>query len=210
MSNFLNRSVEFSIYVLVFLLPLFFLPFSYEALEYNKQYLLFFLVSIGFLAWIAKMIFVDRELKFKKTLLDIPIFTFLFVSILSAIFSVDRFSSLFGTYGRFSDGLIGILSLGILYFLITNNVTQVSKLIKTLLLSVLFVVLFSYFSIFGIWEKLNTVFGEFLPQIILQKIFNPVSGSMEGYTPRKRNISWRSQYAGCRYDCAFGGRSLAC
>ncbi|MFH1761015.1 MAG: hypothetical protein ABIA63_07925, partial [bacterium] len=85
--------------------------------------------------------------------------------------------SLFGTYGRFSDGLIGVLSLGIFYFLITNNITQVSKLIKTLLLSTFFVVLFSYFSVFGIWEKLNAVFGEFLPQVMLQRFFNPASAS---------------------------------
>jgi len=117
-----NRIIKLSIYLLVFLLPLFFLPFSFEAFEFNKQYLLFFLVSVGLFFWIAKMVLVDKEIRFKRSPLDIFILAFLFIAILSAIFSVDKSSSLFGFYGRFSDGLIGLLSLGIFYFLIINNV----------------------------------------------------------------------------------------
>jgi len=103
-----NRITKCSIYLLVFLLPLFFLPFSFEAFEFNKQYLLFFLVSIGLFSWIAKMVLVDKEIRFKRSPLDIFILAFLFTAILSAIFSVDKSSSLFGFYGRFSDGLIGL------------------------------------------------------------------------------------------------------
>ena len=109
--------------MLVFLMPLFFLPFSFEAFEFNKQYLLFFLVTISLFAWLAKMILVDKEIRFKRSPLDIFVLAFIFIAILSAIFSVDKGSSVFGLYGRFSDGLIGLLSLGILYFLITNNVS---------------------------------------------------------------------------------------
>ena len=54
--------------------------------------------------------------------LSILVLAFLLVAILSTVFSVDRSSSLFGFYGRFSNGLIGLLSLGALYFLITNNI----------------------------------------------------------------------------------------
>lgn len=178
-----NKIIKWSIYLLVFLLPLFFLPFSFEAFEFNKQFLLFFLVSLALFAWIAKMVLVDKEIRFKRTPLDIPVLAFLFVAILSAVFSVDKSSSLFGFYGRFSDGLIGLLSLGILYFLIINNVTvkseirnpndekmsksqmpknsslviSASSLIKVFLWSVFFVILFSYLSIFGIWTKLSNL-----------------------------------------------------
>jgi len=197
--------MKISIYSLVFLLPLFFLPFSFEAYEFNKQYLLFFLVSIAFFSWIAKMVLVDNELRFKRTPLDILVVVFIFLAILSAIFSVDKNSSIFGFYGRFSNGLIGLISLGLLYFLITNNVSlsgkplinadelpitadkksakisqksaliSVSGLIKTFLWAVFFVILFSYFSILKVWG-----FQFQLPQVMLQSTFNPVSGSMEG------------------------------
>ncbi len=182
--------------MLVFLLPLFFLPFSFEKFELNKQYLLFFLVSLAFLTWLAKMILFDKEIKFKKSPLNIFVLAFFFIAVFSAIFSVDKLSSLFGFYGRFSDSLIGLFSFCLFYFLITNNVgieketkegavhslLTVQSLLKTFFWSAFFVVLFSYFSIFGVFEKINSLFvGKFsLPAIMLQSGFNPVTASMDG------------------------------
>ncbi len=213
MQKIFDRIIKISLYSLTFLVPLFFLPFSFEAFEYNKQYLLFFLVSLAFFTWLAKMVLIDKEIRFKRSPLDPFVLAFLFIAIISAVFSVDKGSSIFGFYGRFSDGLINLLSLGMLYFLITNNVkTQVvangllansdgypsekksakinnkpmlisaSGLTKMLLWSVFFVILFSYFSIFGVWTKFNNLFsGVFsLPTVMLQSIFNPTAGSMEG------------------------------
>ena len=207
-----NKIIKWSIYLLVFLLPLFFLPFTFEAFEFNKQYLLFFLVSLAFFSWLAKMVLVDKEIRFKRSPLDIFVLAFLFIAILSAVFSVDKSSSLFGFYGRFSDGLIGLLSLGLLYFLITNNVSlsgkplidadkepinaekksakisnksvliSVNGLIRTLMWSVFFVIIFGYLSIFSIWTQIDNMLGGnlHLPTVMLQRIFNPAAGSMEG------------------------------
>ena len=191
MSNIFNSLIKFPLYLLVFLLPLFFLPFSFEAYEFNKQYLLFFLVSLAFLAWIAKMVICDKGIKFRRTPLDTPVLIFLFVAILSTIFSVDKISSLLGFYGRFSDGLIGLLSLGVLYFLITNNIgianngsrtsiILLNSLLKVFLWSSFFVILISYFSLFGIWAKIQSFTGLKLPSVMLQRTFNLTSGSMEG------------------------------
>ena len=186
--------------MLVFLLPLFFLPFTFEAFEFNKQYLLFFLVSLAFFSWLAKMVLVDKEIRFKRSPLDIFVLAFLFIAILSTVFSVDKSSSLFGFYGRFSDGLIGLLSLGLMYFLITNNLglakeektkdksqdstPQIShsKIIKIFLWSVFFVIIFGYLSIFSIWTQIDNMLGGnlHLPTVMLQRIFNPAAGSMEG------------------------------
>jgi hypothetical protein len=127
MSKILNQVIKTNIYLLVFLLPLFFLPFSFEVFEFNKQYLLFFLTSLTFFAWLAKMILVDKEIKFKRTPLDVPIVTFLLVAVVGIFFSADRISSIFGFYGKFSDGLIGLLSLVLTYFLITNNLGVEAK-----------------------------------------------------------------------------------
>lgn len=207
-----NRIIKLSIYLLVFLLPILFLPFSFEAFEFNKQYLLFFLVSLAFFSWLAKMILIDKKIRFKKSPLDFLVLVFLAIAVLSAVFSIDKGSSIFGFYGRFSDGLIGLLSLGIFYFLITNNVEIktknkkpkikttnqelkieekkeeggpllfVEEIFKVFLWSVFFVILLSYFSVFGVWGKLNGLSaGKFsFPPIMLQTAFNPSAGSMEG------------------------------
>ncbi|MFH1820645.1 MAG: tetratricopeptide repeat protein [Candidatus Nealsonbacteria bacterium] len=196
MQNILNKIVKYSIYASVFLLPLFFLSFSFEAFEYNKQYLLFFLVSLAFFAWVTKMVIYDKEIRFKRSPLDIFVLSFLFIALLSAVFSIDKSSSLYGFYGRFSNGLISLLSLTLFYFLITNNVVSenpknqvkknertnspitISKILNILSWSTVLLVLSTYLSIFGVWAKLNTLFA--LPRVMTSRIFNPVSASLEG------------------------------
>jgi len=190
MHNVLNKIVKYSIYVLVFLLPLFWLPFSFEVFEFSKLYLLFFLVSLGFFAWLAKQVLYDKELRFKCSPLDYFVLGFLGVAVLSAIFSVDPGSSLYGFYGRFSNGLITLLSLGALYFLITNNVEiksqahcshtvnhklQIPNILNLFLCSSGFVVLMGYLSIFRVWQMMG-----FWPRLMQQPTFNPVAGSLEG------------------------------
>jgi len=178
MENLFNKVIKISINLLVFLIPLFFLPFSFEAFEFNKQYLLFFLVLIALFAWIGRMVLADQEFRFKRTPLDVFVIGFLFIALLSAIFSVDKGSSIFGFYGRFSNGLLGLLSFGVLYFLITNNIKEIGGILKIFLWSVFFVILTGYLAIFGVLAKIGGWLS--LPQLMRQNIFNPVSGSMEG------------------------------
>ncbi len=184
MQNIFNRIIKISIYALTFLLPLFFLPFSFEVLEYNKQILLLFLVSLAFFAWLAKMVICDKEIRFRRSPLDIFVLVFIFAAILSAVFSVDKGSSLYGFYGRFSNGLIGLLSLGALYFLITNNVNSTSEkpnisvkgLLKAFSWSGFLVVLTSYLAVFGVFAKS----AGFLPGFMTSRFFNPVAVFLEG------------------------------
>ena len=197
MSKTLNQIIKTNIYLLVFLLPLFFLPFSFEVFEFNKQYLLFFLTSLTFFAWLAKMVLVDKEIKFKRTPLDIPIVAFLLVAIVGIFFSTDKISSIFGFYGKFSDGIIALISLVLTYFLITNNLgaeakalnqktkkeevnyqlagLNVSGIIKIFLWSTFFVILLSYLSVFGFWNNFKG-----LPAVMTRTTFNPIGGSLEG------------------------------
>lgn len=187
MAGLFNKIIRGCIYLLVFLVPIFWLPFSFEAFEFNKLYLIFFLVSLTFFAWLTKMALIDKEIRFRKTPIDIFVLVFLFLAILSTIFSVDKISSLFGFYGRFSNGLVGLLSLGMFYFLITNNLRvtngnlkDVKGVLRVFLASVFFVVLVSYFSIFGVWQQISQIGPIGLPAVMQQRIFNPVSGSLEG------------------------------
>jgi tetratricopeptide (TPR) repeat protein len=180
MSKILDKIFKLFLYCFIFLIPLFWLPFSFEAFEFNKVYLVFFFVFALVLIDLAKKIFIEKEIAFRRTPLDWPILTFLVVAILSTIFSIDRHSSIFGFYGRFSDGLLLILFLVAFYYLLVNNVGEDKKikpksLLNVFSLSVLFVILISYLSIFGVFQKIPQV-----PPIMRQKVFNPVAGSLEG------------------------------
>jgi Tfp pilus assembly protein PilF len=187
MQKFLSFLVRTNIYLLVFLTPLFFLPFSFEAFEFNKQYLLFFLVSSAVFAWLAKMVIFDKEVRFKRTPLDVPILIFALVGIVGAFFSADKIASVFGFYGKFTDSLISLISLVAMYFLVTNNVlpdkssdkekelATVPGIIKAFFWSLFFVLLITILSVFGVLKMIPGA-----PSIMQNTSFNTVSGSLEG------------------------------
>ncbi|MBU1045809.1 tetratricopeptide repeat protein [Patescibacteria group bacterium] len=180
----LNKILKVLIYLIVFLIPVFFLPFSFEVLEFNKLYILFFLVWLSVLLWLLKMIVRDKEIRIRVSLIDYLVLAFVAVSIISSIFSVDKLSSIFGYYGRFSTGLAGTLSFAAFYFLVVNNlgrsaksnikssnlqkevrprggegegIVSVSGIIKTLIYSAAVVIIFAYFSLFGLWAKIAQI-----------------------------------------------------
>lgn len=122
MRKIFNFVIKFSIYGLVVLMPLFWLPWTVDIHEFNKQYLLIFLAGIAFLAWLAKMVIVQKKLSIRRTPLDIFILAFMVIVSVSSVFSVDRASSWLGFYGKFSDSTIGLIAMCLMYFVIVNNI----------------------------------------------------------------------------------------
>jgi len=188
MRKICNFIIKYSLYGLVFFMPLLWLPWATETHEFNKQYLLVFLVGLSFLAWLAKMIIVQKKISFRRTPLDIWILTFMAIIILSSFFSIDKISTLLGFYGRYSDSLIGILSLCVMYFVVVNNISlkdkldgskkqglSFKKIINLFLVSSSLVVAGAYLSVFSIWDKIPNLFG-----MTFYKAFNFVSVSLEG------------------------------
>jgi len=231
MRKIYNFVIKYSIYALVLLLPLFWLPWTVEMFEFNKQYLLFALTILALLAWLAKMIIIRKKVVFRRTPLDIWVLVFMLFVVLSAVFSIDRTSSWLGFYGRFSDSAIGLLSMCLMYFVIVNNVrlgerkdssvlsqnnnaseepqdqtlgassdgpetsenvsrgilsrfsgigswgVSAKKIVGLLLVSGGLATLATYLSIFNIWSKIPR-----LPSVMSLQLFNPVSGSLEGFS----------------------------
>lgn len=178
-SGLIDKIINYLIKGLIFLLPLFFLPWTTEWFEFSKQYLLWLIVPLIIVLWLIKIV-LEGEIKFKRTPLDIPILIFLAVTGLSSIFSVDRFSSFFGFYYRFSDAWLGLASLILFYFIITNfagakNRLNVFRLVKLLLYSysiVMIVALVSIFGWLGKYFKSTSIMS--LPQ------FNLTGSTIEG------------------------------
>lgn len=121
MKQFAQGLTVVPIYILVFLLPLFFLPFTYEGFEFNKLYLLLVLVALSFLGWLIKKVFVDRAFSVKTTPLGLAILPLFIAALVSTVFSQDLITSLLGFHGRFSSSFIELLLWLVFYFLIVNN-----------------------------------------------------------------------------------------
>ncbi|MDP3093686.1 MAG: tetratricopeptide repeat protein [bacterium] len=173
----LGRIFLYGFSALVFLVPLFWLPFSFEAWEFPKEFLLFFLNLALLIVYFFSNFSPEERPKLKIFWpFDLLVLGFLIVAAVSALFSVDKVSSIFGFYGRFSNGLIGLISFALVYFLASRlPKDKADRVIKTILWSASFIVLIAYLSLTGILAKLVS----FSPAL-LQRNFNLVSPSLEG------------------------------
>lgn len=145
-----EKIAKITIYLLVFLLPLFFLPWTSNVLDFNKQYLLFTLVFLSLICWLINSL-ISNKLEINTSFLNIPVIVLVLVSGLSTIFSLSRYGSFWGWPLDVSASFLSLLSFLIFYFLIANifKKEEVSFLFLTLFLSGFLVALFFIFQFFG-------------------------------------------------------------
>jgi len=149
--NYCNRIIEYSFYLIFFLVPLVLVSDTSELFEFNKLWVTFGFTVVIATAWFAKMI-TRRQIKIQKTPLDIPILIFLLSQIISTILSLDPHVSIWGYYTRFNGGLLSIISYIFLYYAFMSNLASISivkKIIKISLASTAITALWGLPSHFG-------------------------------------------------------------
>jgi type IV pilus assembly protein PilF len=167
LSTTLEKSIKILIYALIFLLPLFYLPFINNAFEFSKQVLLISFTVIISLLWAVKMIS-NKKITVRKTPFDLPLLAILVVFILATIFSQNRLTSLIGLSGSLHWNLIEAISLYILYYAIASNIKEKKEVTTAFgaFISSAFVLsimnLLSYFSVIK-------------PEFVGNIVFNPIN-----------------------------------
>jgi len=149
-AKILDRVCKGLIYLLIFLAPVFFLPWTTNVLNFNKQTLLVGLGLLAFFSWMIKILIVGKiNLNISK--FHIPVVLFFFVSLFSTIFSLWRYGSFWGWPQSVSDSLLTLLFLVLLYFLVVNlfKKKEIFTLIKAFLVSSFLVILFGIFQLLG-------------------------------------------------------------
>ena len=124
-----DKILSVGLVLLPFILPLYFLATTSEYYEFNKQVLLVFATGILLTAWFGKM-WTERELRFTRTPLEIPILLFYAVYLVTTAASVNLTTSILGHFGRFDGGLLNITCYVLLYFVYVNNVRTISQIKK--------------------------------------------------------------------------------
>ncbi|RJQ31372.1 MAG: tetratricopeptide repeat protein [Actinobacteria bacterium] len=119
-ASVLNKITIYCVYITVALIPLFFWPTSFITQELPKQVLLLFLVGIGFVCWLAQMVF-SSQIKIRKSLFDIFVLIFWGTQVIASIGSLNPYISIWGAYGRTNFSLITTTLFVLLYFVIVNN-----------------------------------------------------------------------------------------
>ncbi len=144
----IDQIIQFLYGLLFFVTPILMSKDTSELFEFNKMLFIYVTTVLIAFFWLLKMI-VHKKIILKKTPLDIPIIFFFLSQLISTIFSLDRHTSIFGYYGRFNGGLISTLSYMILYFAFVSNSFNVEKILKSILTSSLFVILWAVPGKFG-------------------------------------------------------------
>ncbi len=156
-SKFCDRAAKCSIYAVIFLLPVFFLPWTTDKLDFNKQALLLLLVSMAFFCWAAKVLASGR-LELNTGALHIFVAILFLAGLLSTIFSVNRYGSFWGWPQITSESLLTLLGLCVFYFLASNIFSKkdIFSLLSIFFVSGIFAEIFAVLNLFGILQS-NTI-----------------------------------------------------
>ena len=112
--------IKWGVFLFVFLLPLFFLPFNSIILELNKQLLLVAFAVILLISWLGKMI-AESRIEIKKSFLNLGIIFFLIFYLASSLFSPNRYQSLVGFGATTGESFFTLLALAVIFYVIVNN-----------------------------------------------------------------------------------------
>lgn len=141
---------KYSIYVLVFLLPLFFLPWTANVLDFNKQLLLMVLVLVSLIAWWLRILMAG-EFSFKLSLVNLALVALFLIYLLATIFSLWGYGSFWGLPLSASDSLLTLLCLAIFYLVLVNVLEKKEIFYSFLILTVsgLLAIAFGVVQLFG-------------------------------------------------------------
>lgn len=137
MKKFFEGLNKISLYLLIFLFPLFFLPFTQNILSFPKQLLLLLLGSLSLIGWTMKQIINGNFLIRKNNFLYFSSFILFLSFLISSIFSLwgMRFS-IIGIPLNITDSLLSLSLFIILAFLVANSFNK-EEVLKSFLLLVI-------------------------------------------------------------------------
>ncbi len=124
-----TKAIRWLVYAAAFLMPLWFLPFTADVLEFNKQVLLVVIAGIGLVLFLIDIV-KTGIFRYRPTALYWSFFGLILAGVISVIFSVSRFNSVFGFGGERSLSLLSLASLAALFFLAVNVVDDGGKALK--------------------------------------------------------------------------------
>lgn len=144
---------RWSLYLLFFFLPVFFLPFTVEAFEVSKQTLLVILTFVALLAWLGSMV-VEKRLAFRGGLvLNILPVVFLVSILVSSIFSLAGYQTWVGQSSQEYSSFLTVGVFVLLFYVLMNKAGETSvqkNLFFALLLSASLSALGTILNIFNV------------------------------------------------------------
>jgi tetratricopeptide (TPR) repeat protein/O-antigen ligase len=117
LDKYCQAMIEGSLMLLIFLVP-WWVDTRLSGIMLGKLFMMQIFTIICLIGLLIKAVFCKR-LNFYKTSFDLPILTFLIVSILSTVFSVCPYISFWGAYYRY-EGLVTFINYILLFYITAN------------------------------------------------------------------------------------------
>lgn len=167
----INQIINWVIVFLIGLTPLFFLPITTNFYGFNKNFLLYFVTGLLFLAWGAK-IGLEKRISFRRTPFTGFVFLFALGFLLATIFVSPNKMEPFLYAGETGT----IVTLALLYFIIVNNLEKSThrKILNALIIGAGVLGLIAVYQFLGLNE---TLFPN-LPEWSKDKLWTPAGGSL--------------------------------
>jgi Flp pilus assembly protein TadD len=111
---------QWSTYLLFFLVPIFFLPWTSGILESNKQMLFVVLTAIGLLAWLGQMV-ISKNFVFKSGWLNVVPGVYFVSVLISSIFSIAGYQTWIGQSSQEYTSFLSITLFIVLFYMLMNK-----------------------------------------------------------------------------------------
>ena len=102
-----NWLVKYSIYAVIFLMPILFLPWTADVLDFNKQTVLILLGFVALFAWMLRTL-VSGKFEINNSKIHIVVGVLFLACLLATIFSVNKYGSFWG-WPQITLGLVGLI-----------------------------------------------------------------------------------------------------
>src|SRR3989338_8327761 len=132
-ANLLEGVRKVSLYLVLVLIPLWFLPLTQDALVYQKQALLVVLVFLSLLTWLGRAV-QQGEVSLRLTWLYLPIALVVGTVGVSTMFSLWKYGSFWGFPLNIADSFLTIAFFALLSVVVMNSAERVTQLAKPLFL----------------------------------------------------------------------------
>ncbi|MFH0928217.1 MAG: tetratricopeptide repeat protein [bacterium] len=120
------RVSQICLFLMIFLVPLFYLPWSTNVLEVNKQLILVTLSVLAGLTWLGSML-ATKELYLRRSPINIVVIAFVLIYGLATWFSKGKALSFFGYDSNQYTSFLTVLALAVLYFLVANSARTINS-----------------------------------------------------------------------------------
>jgi tetratricopeptide (TPR) repeat protein len=131
--SFFDKLNKIPLYLLLFLIPIFFLPFTQNVLDYPKNFLFLILILLSLIGWLGKGIFEGKLLLRENKIFYLSLFLIFLSLLFSSVFSLWPQISFFGYPLNIKDNFFTFLLFLILVFLIINSFQTKTEFLLLLL-----------------------------------------------------------------------------